>query len=246
MKKNIFAIIILIVLTQSGFSQNKTYFGGEFAMTGDIYDINDPCNLITATSLITGSWGFTIGQEINKNFLIETGLIRKYYDEGFGYNVESLILGSSSNAFNTWQIPLRLKSRINLINERLFLTATIGYHFSINTEYGFGGGSGGGGLVDGNDTIRVSYTINDSITKTFSLIEAGLGFEYVVFDGFIISLSSSYYSGLRKAYQLDMTTEGYNCSSDNAYGISKGGYWNIAIGVKYSISNLWKKKNNGM
>ena len=140
MKKSITVIIILLVLIHSGFSQNKTYFGGEFAMTGDIYDIIDPCNLITTTPLITGSWGFTIGQEINRNFLIETGLIRKYYDEGFGYNVESLILGTYSNAFNTWQIPLRLKSRINLIKERLFLTATIGYHFSINTEYGYGGG----------------------------------------------------------------------------------------------------------
>jgi len=242
MKRNIFAIIILIVLTQSGFSQNKTFIGGEFAMTGDIYDIIDPCNLITTTPLITGSWGFTAGQEINNNFLIETGLIRKYYDEGFGYNIESLILGSSSNAFITWQIPLRLKSRINLINERLFLTSTIGYHFSINTEYGYGGGSGGASLVDGNDTIRVSYTINDSITKTFSLIETGLGFEYAAFDGFIISLTSSYYTGLRKAYQLDMTTENYNCSSDNAYGISKGGYWNIAFGIKYALSNLWRRK----
>ena len=242
MKRNIFAIIILIVLAQSGFSQNKTFIGGEFAMTGDIYDIIDPCNLITITPLITGSWGVTAGQEINNNFLIETGLIRKYYDEGFGYNIESLILGSSSNAFITWQIPPRLKSRINLINERLFLTATIGYHFSINTAYGYGGGSGGGCFIDGNDTIKVSYTINDSITKTFSLIETGLGFEYVVFDGFIINLTSSYYTGLRKVYQLDMTTENYNCSSDNAYGISKGGYWNIAFGVKYALSNLWRRK----
>ncbi len=246
MKKNIIVIIILFVLTHSGFSQNKTFIGGEFAMTGDIYDIIDPCNLITTTPLITGSWGIIIGQEINKNFIIETGLIRKYYDEGFGYNIESLILGSSSNAFNTWQIPLRLKARINLLNDKLFLTTTIGYHFSINTEYGYGGGSGGGSLVDGNDTIKVLYTINDSISKTFSLIETGVGLEYIAFDGFIISLSSSYYTGFKKVYQLDITTEGHNCSTDNAFGISKGGYWNIAFGIKYAMSNLWKKKNNGM
>ena len=242
MKKNIFAIIILFTFAQAGFSQNKTFFGGEFAITGDIYDIIDPCNLITTTPLITGSWGLTVGLEINNNFLIETGLIRKYYDEGFGYNMKSLILGTYSNAFIIWQIPFRLKSRINLINKRLFLTATIGYHFSINTEYGYGGGSGGGVFIDGNDTIRVSYTINDSITKTFSLIETGLGFEFLAFDGFIISLTSSYYTGIRKVYQLDMTTENCNCSSDNVYGISKGAYWNIALGVKYALSNLWRSK----
>ncbi len=242
MKKNLFTIIILFVITQSAFSQNKTFVGAELAMTGDIYDIIDPCNLITTTPLITGSWGLTIGQEINKNFLIETGLIRKYYDEGFGYNTESVILGTYSNAYNTWQIPLRLKSRINLLHKRLFLTATAGYSFSINTEYGYGGGSGGGGMVNGNDTINVFYTVNDSVTKTFSLLETGLGFEYVVFDGLIISLSSSYYTGLKKAYQLNMTTEGCNCNTDNAFGISKGGYWSVAFGIKYSVSNLWTRK----
>ncbi len=245
MKKSIVVIIILFALSHSGFSQNKTYIGGEFAMTGDIYDIIDPCQLITTTPLITGSWGFTIGQEINKNFLVETGLIRKYYDEGFGYNFESIIQGTSSNAFNTWQIPLRLKSRINLLKDRLFITTTIGYHFSINTEYGYGGGAGGGSVVNGNDTISVNYIKNDLTSKTFSLIETGIGFEFAAFDGLIFSLSSSYYTGFKKVYQMNMTTEDNNCSSDNVFGISKGGYWNIAFGIKYAISNLWRKRNNG-
>ena len=245
-KKGIIIIIaILFVSIHPGFGQNKTYFGGEAAMTGDIYDIIDPCNLITTTPLITGSWGFTVGQEISKNFLIETGLIKKYYDEGFGYTIKSVVLGSSSNAFNTWQIPLRLKSRINLIKERLFLTTTIGYHFSINTEYGYGGGSGGGGFINGNDTISVNY-VDNSISKTFSLIETGIGFEFVAFDGLIFSLSSGYYTGFKKVYQLNMTTEGHNCSTDNAFGISKGSYWSIAFGIKYTISNLWNKENNGI
>lgn len=242
MKKHIIVITIFFVLINSGFGQNKTYIGGEFAMTGDIYNIIDPCNLITTTPLITGSWGFTIGQEINRSFLIETGLIRKYYDEGFGYNIESLIIGTSSNAYNTWQIPLRLKARMNLIHNRLFLTTTVGYHFGINTEFGYGGGSGGGGIVDGNDTIKVFYTVNDSLAKTFSLIEAGIGFEFVVFDGFVLSLSSGYYTGLKRVYQMDMKTESNQCSSDKAVGINKGSYWNITFGIKYAISNLWRKK----
>ena len=242
MKKNILTITILFFFLNSGFSQRAAFLGGEFAITGDVYDIIDSCGLITTTPLITGSWGITIGQEINKNFTVETGIIRKYYNSGFRYTTSSFATGSSSNAFNTWQIPFRLRARLNLLKNRLFLTTTIGYHFSINSDYGYGGGMGGGSLADGNDTIVVSYTVNDSIAKTFSLLEAGVGFEFAVSDAFIISLSSSYYTGLKNVYQMDMTTEGCGCISDNAFGISKGGYWNISVGIKYSISKFWKRK----
>lgn len=242
MKKIAIFIFIVVIFSHLGYSQNRTFIGSEFAMTGDIYEIIDPCILITTTPLITGYWGVTLGHEFNNNFTVETGLIRKYYDEGFGYNIESLIIGTSSNAYNTWQIPFRLKSKINLLKNKLFLTTTVGYHFSINTEYGYGGGSGGGELIDGNDTINVFYTVNDSISKTFSLVEAGIGLEFAAFDGLIVSLSSSYFTGFKNVYQLDMKTENQNCITHNAYGISKGSYWNIAFGIKYAISNLWKKK----
>lgn len=242
MKNTLIIIIILVFSSISGISQRSTYFGGEFAVNEDIYDIIDPNNLITTTPLVTGLWGFTIGQEINKNFLVETGLIRKYYSEGYGYNVGSINMAVESDAYNTWQIPLRLKSRINLVKEKLFLTATIGYHISINSEYGYGGGSGGSTYVNGNDTIKIQYTENDSLAKTFSLIEAGLGIEFEIFNGFILSLSSSYYAGLKKVYQLDMTTESNYHPSNNAYWISKGGYWNVALGIKYAISNFWRKQ----
>jgi hypothetical protein len=245
MKKSILTVTVFLFTLSSGFSQNSTFIGGEFALTGDIYDFNDPCGLITTTPLITGSWGITVGREINRNFLVETGLIRKYYDSGFGYNNMSFAAGSSSNAFNSWQIPLRLKAKLNLIKNRFFLTTTIGYHFSINSDYGYGGGVGGDGFISGSDTVIVSYTVNDSLAKTFSLLETGIGFEFAVTDGFIISLSSSYYTGFNKVYQMDMTTEGGGCSPDNAFGISKGSYWAVSLGIKYAISNFWNRKQPG-
>ena len=242
MKNRLFILLILIGISRISFSQKSTFIGVEGAITSDLYLIQDPCNLITTHPIVTGYLGITIGQEINKNFLFETGLIRKAYDHGYGFTTESIVTGSGGSGFNAWQIPFRFKARLNLVKKKFFLTSTVGFHFCINSDYGYGGGSGGGGLVDGNDTIRVSYTVNNSITKTFPLIEAGLGLEFNVYKGLFIYISSSYYSGLKKVYQLDLKTEGYGCITDNATAVSKGSYWNIAFGIKYAISNLWKRK----
>lgn len=241
MKKTTLVLAVLVGFSITSYTQKATYIASEVSVSNDLYDIIDPCNIIKPTPLVTGSWGFLLGQQINESFAIEIGFIRKYYADGFGFTSQPNA-GVSSNAFNSWQIPLRLRARINLVKHKFYLTTTIGYHLGINSEYGYGGGSGGAGLVDGNDSISVFYTINDSLAKTFSLLEAGIGLELIVFNGFSLYLSSSYYMGLNRVYQLDMKTEDTDCSTENALAISKGGYWNIAFGVKYAISNLWRKK----
>ena len=210
-------------------------------MTGDVFDINDPCGFLTSTNLITGSWGFTLTQEINSNFLVETGFLIKYYDAGYSYSTGFGNVGNSYNAFDTKQIPIRLKARMNLLKNRLFLTTTIGYHFAFNSNYDDDYGWGGSDIISGNDTIIISST-GRALTKTFSLIEAGAGLEYTLFDGLVLSLSTSYYSGLKKVYQMDVKITDPECISSESYGISKGSYWNIAFGIKYAISNFWRRK----
>jgi hypothetical protein len=238
MKIRTLIVLSLIGISQISYSQKSTFIGFEGAITSDIYEIIDPCNIIQNTPLITNSWGFTIGREIDKNFLVETGIIRKYYAEGYAFTKYPDV-GSTSNAYNSWQIPVRLKAKLNLVNNKFFLTTTIGYHLGINTEYGYGGGSGGFGHINGQDTIpNSSYTINDSIAKTFSLLEPGIGLEVIAFKGFHIYLSSSYYIGMNNVYQLDLKVEDEVCSTENAVALSKGTYWNIAFGIKYTISNL--------
>jgi len=246
MKIRTLIVLTLIGISQLSYSQKSTFIGFEGAVTSDIYEIIDPCNIIQNTPLITGSWGFTIGQEINKNFLLESGIIRKYYADGYSFT-KYPNNASSSNAYNSWQIPFRLKAKMNLAKNKLFLTTSVGYHFCINSEYGWGGGEGGYDYIDGNDTILGSYyTINDSLSKTFSLIEAGIGLEFIAFNGFHIYLSSSYFVGLNKVYQLDLNVKDEICRTENAVALSKGSYWNIAFGIKYAISNLWRKKNKGL
>jgi hypothetical protein len=244
MTNKLLIFIFIILFSQISFSQKSTYLGFEGAVVNDIYNIEDPCNIIESNPIYQVSWGVNVEQELSNNFSIQTGIIRKYYDEGFGYTKGTIVLGYQANAFNTWQIPIRIISKQNLVKDKLFITQALGFHYSINSNYDYGKSSGGGSYLDGGDTISASYTVNGFKEKTFPLIEAGLGLELKIYDSFLISLSSSYLTGLKKVHQLDISTEGYGCSTNNAISFSKGSYWNIALGFKYAISNIWSKRKS--
>ena len=253
----------VILLTSSiSFGQHMTYIGAEGAITSDKYEIIDPCQSITSTAIITASWGISIGQQIHRNLVLESGVIWKYYDEGFEYTRETSFgsLGSITTGFQSIQIPLRLIARINLNNNKLFLNTVVGYHLGINRDYGYDTNGplpipipsfGRGYNVFGTDTIKTPTTENSiSLRKTFGLIEAGLGLEYLINTSFIVSISESYFAGLDMVNQETMSTGITNgtttCTSDSAVGFSKGSYSNLRLSFKYVISNLWRKENNGL
>jgi len=238
-----------------------TYIGAEGAITSDNYEIIDPCETITSTKILTGSWGISIGQQIHKNLILESGVIWKNYDGGFEYSRERPHFGSFGSigtGIQTIQVPLRLIARINLLKNRLFLTSTVGYHLGINRDYGydFEGPSqvpdtGLDYMVFGDDTVKIPTTeISVSLRKTFGLIEAGLGLEYVLGSSFIVGFSASYFAGLNNVYQETMSTGITNgtstCTSNNAVGLSNGSYSNVRLSFKYVISNLWRKAENGL
>lgn len=246
MMKYIFSVTFLFLVMTSSFSQKGTFLGFEAALNHDIYEFNDPCNLFSSVPLSTGSWGFTLGQELNKNLGIESGFIVKYYDAGYrfasdvpGFGVKTLIW----SAYSALQIPLRIKGRAKLIKNKLYLTGTLGYHFAINSDYNPGVVSEGKGThAIGDDTVKTSLVTRE-LRKTFSLIEVGLGLDLLSGPNLVISLSSSYYLGLNPVYQLEFETEGNICNPDQVTGLSKGTYWNVAIGIKYRISHFWTKKS---
>ncbi len=74
MKNRILLVVILTGILQLSFGQKSTFIGFEGAVTSDIYEIIDPCNIIQNTPLITGSWGFTIGQEIWDTRKVQPGV----------------------------------------------------------------------------------------------------------------------------------------------------------------------------
>src|SRR5687768_4072825 len=116
MKKDILVACICCCLLSNSYAQVKTYLGAEGAFTHDSYEIVDYGNKLKEMPLITGFWGFTCRQELNHYFSLETGLIKKYYDEGVAF--KGMIMYSTSNAIDAWMIPLRVQSAFNLYKEK--------------------------------------------------------------------------------------------------------------------------------
>ena len=101
--------LIAILISLSSFSQRSTYFGAEGGVAYDIYNLSDNGSKLESTPLRTGFWGINLRQDLNNTFALETGLIRKYYQEGFGFKIHAWVNTVESQAFNSWQIPLRFK-----------------------------------------------------------------------------------------------------------------------------------------
>lgn len=233
----------IILLSLTLFGQRDTYFGIEVARTNDIYEFTDEGNTIIPIPLKTGLWGITIRQEINNWFSIESGLIRKYYNEGFGFEPPSPDIGSigfSSDAMNVWQIPLRLKTQLNIYKNKIFFATNIGFHYCLNSDYGkYSWGEASFSYQ--TDTISTNLS-STSLAKSFFLLETGGGFEFKLFEKFLLAVSFNYMTGFKKALQLDFDYTVNTEITGNAYAHSKGEYWRLGLGLQYKISDIWTKK----
>ncbi len=242
-------ILLLLLTTIRMFSQKQTYFGFETGVASDFYNFTDSGNRLETIPNQTGTWGFNIEHEINNYFSIETGLIRKHYRERYWFKSisTSIVKSRTTEAANVWQIPLLFNSRITLPNQKVSLLMTLGYHFCINSDYDTYG-HGASSLITSTDTLVFNYSSNSNITKSFSLIETGLGIEYKVFNKVILTLSGSYFTGFREAVGFDINYKVNSEPTETANAHSKGEYWRVTIGVRYSISSLWRKqtRENGV
>lgn len=136
-----FLATTLVFFSLTIYSQNCTFLGVEFGPKFDIYQYADNGDaLYTKPFLFSPIYGVTLGQEINRTFTLETGFFINDYGES--YRIRGDIGWSSSSGIIAYQIPLRLKARLNLIKDRLNLISTVGYTFAINNDYdswGYGG-----------------------------------------------------------------------------------------------------------
>lgn len=239
--KSIF-IILLQILSNHVYCQNKILFGFETGLSNDLYTFSDDKDIIAPTFLPTLSWGAYIGKELTNSHSIELGLIRKYYDEGFSINLPPplFIGGGSGNAFDSWQIPIRLKNKLFLHKDKISFATTIGYHFCINSSFDSGGG---GNFVSQNqsDTIIGNYQFYVDLNKYFSLIETKIGFNFLLLNNINLYVFSSYYTGLNKVIRVDYDYTLNSSPVNRAYSASNGNYWKIGFEVNYPISNLWIK-----
>jgi hypothetical protein len=235
MKQFTLTVLVIICFLNSTLGQNKTYFGLEFSAFNDIYKITDNGDYLINVPLVDAQGGFNLRQEINKNLFIETGLILKYYWEGFGF--KTIPYYSSSSSDPSWLIPLRFGLSFNLYKDKIYLVPVVGFTFGINPPYGYG--LGYGKQTSSTTTIDYNYTENPDVSRYFSLLQTGIGFEVKLFKALLFSVSTNYYKGFNRTTHLDINYTVNNTNQTTGTAISKGEFWCVSAGFKYPISNFW-------
>lgn len=238
MKQSTLTVIIIFYYLNAALGQGKTYFGIEFSSANDIYKITDNGNYLMNVPLGNAAGGFYVRQELNKNLFIETGLILKYYWQGFGF--KTIPYYGTSSCDPSWIIPVRLGLNLNLYKEKVYLVPVVGYSFGINPPFGYG--TGYGNQTSGTTTIEYNYSENPDVARYFSLIQTGIGVEFKLFETLLLSISTNYYSGLNKTTQIDINYTVNNSNQTTGTAISKGEFWCVSTGLKYPISNFWTRE----
>jgi len=241
MLKTAFVTLVFGCTFTTAFGQENTYIGVEAAVNNDVYDIIDNGTLLKKVPLITGYFGLTIRQDVSSKVFLETGLLRKYYDEGIGFKTSPGY--SESNAINAWLIPLRLGVRINLLNlrkQKLYLVPIVGYVLGIKSDFGYGDGSSSGSETMLQDTISYNVYSKLSLRRTFPLMQTGLGVEFVFVRTLLVHLSANYYTGFKNLIEQNIEYT-HNSVINTASGLSKGEMTSLGLSIKYPISYLWKK-----
>lgn len=239
----LFVKALFILLPFFAIGQNKTYLGLEIGPKFEVYQYTDNGDgLSTKPFFHSPIYGLTIGQELSKTFIVETGFFINDYGESF--RVEGDIGYRISNAILAYQIPLRLKARLNLIKDRLSLVSTIGYTLAINSDFGSSGGGSSFSSTSGafsNDSTRIEDVSNYSLQRHYGLLETGLGLEYQLPNSLTLSLSANYMTGFKKVVDMDVDYWINDGPQQSANVFSNGDYFSIVFGIKYPISKIWTK-----
>jgi len=238
---------LLLLLPFVSLGQNSTYLGIEIGPKFEVYQSTDNGNgLYTKPFFFSPIYGLAIGREINNTFTFETGFFVNNYGES--YRIEGEDFGyRASNALVAYQMPLRLKARINLLKDKLSLVTTVGYTFAINGDYGSSGsGSSFSSSISSsnNDSTRTEDISTYSLKKSYGLIEAGLALDYKFKNSLRLYLSANYLTGLSRVVETDVKYWINDGPEQTGTVFSNGDYYSIILGIKYPISNLWTKKTN--
>ena len=241
MKKWISGSFALTLLFANVNAQKHTYIGVEGALTNDVYEVIDKGPQLKNIPLLTSYFGLNIRQDLSTTVFAETGLLRKFYDEGIGF--KAFPGYTSGNAINAWLIPFRLGTRINLHKRKTYLVPIIGYTLGINSDYGYGDGGIGGHEINSKDTIHHTDHSKLSLRRTFPLLQTGIGVEWMLFRNAVLSLSANYYTGFTNVIEQDISYT-HNSTSYTATGLSKGEIMSFGMAVRYPVSKLWSSNKD--
>ncbi|MFW5768174.1 MAG: hypothetical protein ACOCXO_07395 [Bacteroidota bacterium] len=246
MKKLVFLISCFLISAPGVKAQQNTWVQANAGIGADQYHLVDPGGHMK-TGIPTFAYEFSISQEIVPDLHLETGLLMheyysgEFFKESFG--------GSFSNTLMSLQIPIRLKYEINLLNEKLVLSPSLGYKPGINLDYyphpvdhEEPDGAGSGGMTGMNDNIRYEYSseTHNNYRRFFHMPEMGLSLEYKTDYDVKFSFIARYTGGFNKIIEHH-TWYSYNDGEEHhAIQTSKGEYTYFGFGVGWKLSNLWQ------
>lgn len=223
-----------LLLTLSLAAQKNMYVGVEIGAANDRLQFFDDANHVVNAPLANLRAGMIIGYTFNNSLAIEAGIIRKNYKEGFGFEFETFESYNYSTSIRTWQFPLRLKPKVRVFADNVFFTPAVGFNYCINLDQRFhSGGGGGGGSPE--EIIRYHYNADYSLTRSFPLLETGLGIEVHVLKKASFSFMASYFTGFNPVVDLDLTYTVNDGPDTIVQAHSKGDYACFYIVLSYPI-----------
>lgn len=240
MKKS-FLIATASFLTLSSFGQNKTYLGASSALCFDIYNYTDNGHNLRTVPVAEATWGFNFRQEFSKNQFFETGLVRNYYDQGFGFiNLNDNGNGmGQSRAVDFWSVPLLLGNKFNLYKEKVHLVPIFGASYNKNLRYNTSLGIQSGSARTGNDSVSYYATIDTRLSRHFTLLQSGIGLEFKILKTAIFSLNTSYSTGFKEIVQININYKTNN-AAEPVFGkiFSNGESLSIGADLKLPFSGF--------
>ena len=221
---SIFVTLILFSNVDILNAQNRTWLNYEVGITASQQSWNTQLSnlhILKPTNSIVGGY---IEQELNHFLSIESGINDKFYGfDAYYFGSDSLSTGAYAQCV---QIPLRLRTRINLLNNKLFLSPHVGLGLLIKSYDGI--------LIfpEGKFDIEVKT----AFPKTALLIETGLSLELILksWKFAFLATASINYTG------KDFIN--YSIKDMNTSFSTTGSYVTYQIRVGYAISNIWNRK----
>jgi len=238
-----FALILaaIVYLSTGAHAQNKTYFGIEFSVGNDLWEIDDQGGYLVTVPLIDAQGSIHLRQEVNRNIFVEAGVLLKQYWQGFGFKTIPYYGATTSDP--SWLLPVRIGVNVNVYKKKIYLVPVVGYTHGINSPYGpFPSSPGYGTQRSSTIVVNYDYTEYPRSWRHFSLLQRGIGLEVKVFRGSVVSLCYNHYHGLDRVVELAIRYDVNNSPPMTGTAISKGEFWNVALGLKYPISNFWQRK----
>lgn len=235
MKRIIMFFTIMSLFLNAAISQKKTYIGIEYGLKRDINFLSDPGGALQKYPFSTPQSGFIIGREIRRNWFLETGVSSHLGVSALQFKNSQLV--TQANASQGFQIPMRVKYTIPLIENRLYVRPSLGIlagYRSLTWPYD----GQEINLLSGSEYPKLEVAGRSPANKLFLAAEAGVDLSYTLNNHFDIVLGSRYTQGLVGNQSIDFNYQLEGADPQVANLKAGIGQLSVYTGVNFRIDNL--------